>query len=98
MSKVIELAWAGDVDLANITPIRHELEQALDAPDVEHVIIDLGAVGFVDSLGLGMLVYAVNTAQTRGLTLSVRHVPTRTQELIAVAGLTEVLAIERDPG
>ncbi|WP_375500178.1 STAS domain-containing protein [uncultured Jatrophihabitans sp.] len=96
MSKLVELAWAGDVDLANITPIRHELDEALDTPDVERLVIDLGAVGFVDSLGLGMLVYAMNTAQTRGIAMSVRHVPPRTQELIDVAGLSQVLAVERD--
>ena len=94
--KQVELAWAGDVDLANITPIRNQLDAAFDQPDLEQVVIDLAAVGFVDSLGLGMLIYAVNTAQTRGITLSVRHVPARTRELIAVAGLTEVLAIEPD--
>ena len=92
----VEIAWAGDVDLANITPIRNELDAVLARPDVEQVVIDLAAVGFVDSLGLGMLVYAVNTAQTRGIALSVRHVPGRTRQLIAVAGLTEVLAIEPD--
>ena len=96
MEHLVELAWSGDVDLDNVTDARREIDEALDTPGVERVVIDLGAVRFVDSLGLGMLVYATSTGETRGIPVSLRHVPTRTHDLIHVSGLGDVLAIEPD--
>ena len=96
MGRVVELTWSGDVELANVTRTRREIDEALDTPDVDRIVIDLAAVRFVDSLGLGMLVYAVNTGETRGVQVSLRHVPARTHDLIHVAGLTDVLVIEPD--
>ena len=96
MEQLVELAWSGDVDLTNINRIRGEIDGALDSPGVQRVIIDLGAVRFVDSLGLGMLVYAVDTGVTRSIAVVLRHVPERTRDLIQVAGLTDVLTIEDD--
>ncbi len=96
MEQLVELAWSGDVDLSNINRIRGEIDGALDRPGVQRVVIDLGAVRFVDSLGLGMLVYAVDTGVTRGIEVALRHVPERTRDLIHVAGLTGVLTVEAD--
>ncbi len=96
MGASVELAWAGDVDLNNITEIRREIDGALDTPDVDRIVVDLKAVGFVDSMGLGMLVYAVSSAGERGISMSLRHVPTRTRQLLDVAGLSNLLVIEPD--
>ena len=96
MGQSVEISWAGDVDLVNINDIRGDIDRALDTPDVDRLVIELGAVGFVDSLGLGMLVYAVNSGENRGIPVSIRHVPDRTMNLIRVAGLAAVLPIERD--
>ncbi|WP_375485047.1 STAS domain-containing protein [uncultured Jatrophihabitans sp.] len=94
MGQSVEISWTGDVDLVNINDIRGEIDHALNTPDVEQLVIDLSGVGFVDSLGLGMLVYAVDSGGTRGVAVSIRHVPDRTMNLIRVAGLDDILPID----
>jgi len=56
-----EQGWAvlsvtGDCDLASGPELRRQIQRA--AADAERLVVDLSAVGFLDSVGLGLLVGA----------------------------------------
>jgi anti-sigma B factor antagonist len=53
---------AGEIDVASAPVIRDELAEVLDA-GAQRVTLDLAAVGFVDSSGLGVLVGALRRLQ-----------------------------------
>ena len=53
---------AGEIDVATAPLVRDELAAALDA-GARKLTLDLGAVGFVDSSGLGVLVGALRRLQ-----------------------------------
>lgn len=53
---------AGEIDVATAPRVRDELTAVLDA-GARRVILDLGAVDFVDSSGLGVLVGALRRLQ-----------------------------------
>ena len=54
----------GDLDLATAPELRECLVKVID--EGERVVIDLEAVGFLDSAGLGILVGGLKRARTRG--------------------------------
>ena len=60
----------GDVDIATVPRLQRALDQAL-APAPEHVLIDLGAVAFVDSSGLRFLLHANRLARRSGWSLAI---------------------------
>ncbi|MDQ1712879.1 MAG: anti-sigma factor antagonist [Frankiaceae bacterium] len=63
----VVLAVNGEVDVATAPALRHLLTEALtESPSI---VIDLDAVPFMDSTGLGVLVGACNRARVAGSTL-----------------------------
>ena len=51
----LELAIAGELDMAATFKLEPELDHLLDAPDLRRLECDLAGVSFVDSSGLGLL-------------------------------------------
>lgn len=67
--RTVVLAVSGDVDIATAPALRACLADAVTT--YERVVVDLGAVPFLDSTGLGVLVAAHNRARVAGGTLVV---------------------------
>ena len=51
----------GEVDIANVQTLRHELAGIIDTPP-PRVVFDLGDLSFVDSSGIAVLVQVANAA------------------------------------
>ena len=59
------------------------------------IIVDLGDVAFVDSMGLGTLVALKASAVMKGFcTLEFEHLTPRVQELLRMTKLTELLGVK----
>ena len=65
--RAVVLVVRGDVDIATAPTLRERLSDAVGT--YPHVVVDLEAVPFLDSTGLGVLVAAHNKAQSSGATL-----------------------------
>lgn len=63
----VVLAVRGDVDIATAPALRERLAEAVASHD--RVVVDLAAVPFLDSTGLGVLVAAYNRASSSGCVL-----------------------------
>ncbi len=48
--------FAGELTLRSSSTLREKLQNYMDAHTVEHLVIDLSQVEFIDSSGIGMLV------------------------------------------
>lgn len=84
----------GPVDAATAPALRSALESAAD--EGGRVLVDLGAVTFLDSTGLGVLVGCLRRARVAGGALRVVCADPAMVELFRVTGLTEVLDVHRD--
>lgn len=81
----------GELDLESARPARDELVGALEAG--RRVIVDLTAVGFMDSSGLGTLVFALREAKAIGGTLTVANPQPWVRKLFEAAGVAELFGL-----
>lgn len=74
----------GELDVAGAPRLRAELERTYAAGDPPHLVIDLTEVPFCDSVGLGVLVEALNR---------VRHAHGRMILVLSPGMITHLLVI-----
>jgi anti-anti-sigma factor len=91
----VRLVVTGPLDLGTAGTLREGLQQ-LRADGVRDVTVDLGAIGFVDSVGLSVLVSAHVRFTEDGGALHLL-VPSRLQRLFEIAGLSDVLDLVTAP-
>ena len=74
------------------------LERVLATPGLEGVTLDLSAVTFIDSVGLGVIMRLEHESEARGIRLRIVPGPRQVQRVFEVAGLTDALPFEDDAG
>jgi anti-anti-sigma factor len=87
------LTISGEADLAVAADIVALGTAALNEPEAQILVVDLGAVTFMDSTGLGSLISLRNVADGLGKRLVIEAIPPRVQRLIDLTGLHEILAV-----
>lgn len=86
------LALHGEIDLATEAIVMREVAAAL-ARRPERVVLDLGAVTFLDVRGLGTMIEASWTAGLAGCRLELRSLPPIAERLIAAGGVGDLLDV-----
>jgi anti-sigma B factor antagonist len=88
---VVILAIRGDITMSDDggNPVADAVRLALYRGH-DHLVLDLGAVRYVDSAGLGELVQAYAAAHTRGGELKLLHVTDRINDLLVLTRLLTV--------
>jgi anti-anti-sigma factor len=81
---------SGEFDLAAAPELRTLLAQALDAP---HVIVDLGAVTFIDSTIIGVLVLAHRAAEQAAVSLTFLPGQPTVMRTLRIAQVDELLGL-----
>ena len=81
----------GEFDMAATFTVEPTLERLLDEPGLEALTLDLSALRFVDSTGIGVLVRVTDEAQRRGIALTITPAPPEVQRVFEVSGLADVL-------
>lgn len=83
------LAVSGEVDVYTAPNLRDRVTALLDAGK-HQLVVDLGAVEFIDSTGLGVLVGALNRARELGGSLELVCSQERVLKLLRITGLDTV--------
>jgi anti-anti-sigma factor len=88
----------GDVDLESATYLREVLRRMVADKQDGRIDVDMHAVTFLDSSGLGMLVAARRAAEVKGITLRLREPGPMVRMVLEVANLDSLLiAAPADP-
>jgi anti-sigma B factor antagonist len=95
------VAVAGEVDIDTAPRLRLALAAALQ--EASQVVVDLGAVTFLDSAGLSTLIATHQRAEATGVSLRLQRVPPMVLRLLALTGMDSLLLItpasaEGEPG
>ena len=77
--------------------LRETIDELL-AEDWKKILLNLSAVSFVDSAGLGELVAGLRTAQRFGAELKLLNARERVQSTLYIAPLLPIFEIYRDEG
>lgn len=89
----IVLALTGELDLATSPVLERELNQAFASTDREPVVIDLGALEFMDSTGLNVLVRAHQRADDSARRFGLIRGRPQVQRLLTLTGVSERIAV-----
>ena len=86
----------GDVDLANAWEIDHRVSNAY-RPEIDHVVVDLGATTYLDSAGLAMRVrIASRLAAARTAMTVVAPEESVAHRVISLSGLAAELSLRSE--
>lgn len=75
--------------------VRSKLKALLDA-GYQQIILNLGEVTYVDSVGLGTLISSYISARNAGGNLKLLHLPRGVQQLLQITRLSTVFEIYED--
>ena len=87
------LVASGDVDLQTAPALRDRIESVAEPGD--SLVIDLGEVTFMDSPGLGTLVYCDRLQRQRGSRLVLRSPTGPVRDLLELVRIANVIEVEQ---
>ncbi len=96
-AEAIVLVVTGEVDIVTVDEFCERGLEAIAQADGRSVAIDVAAVTFIDSSGLGALVTLNNAATTGGTLLTLRAVPPRMASMLKITALDTVIALSDRP-
>ena len=88
----VGLALAGDLDMSATFALEPVLDRTL-AQSPSRLVLDLGAVPFVDSSGLGLLIATHERASRAGVDMAISGAGPEIQRVIHIAGLDDLLSV-----
>jgi len=81
----------GDISLETTSVMREVLRQVVESDTGDEIDVDMSAVTFLDSSGIGMLVAAQRAAGARGKTLLLSEPGPMIKMVLEIANLQDVL-------
>ncbi|MEA5060530.1 MAG: STAS domain-containing protein [Candidatus Pelethousia sp.] len=82
----LHVALSGELDHHSAAQIRQELDIAL-TEDVRELVLDLSAVSFMDSSGIGVILGRYRAMQERGGNLRINGMSTYAARILKMAGI-----------
>ena len=83
----------GEMDALGCTLIRPDIEKLTNTDDNKNVILDLSLVSFLDSSGVGMIVFLFKRLKAQGRTLEICGVQGQPQELMELLRIDKVIPV-----
>lgn len=80
---------AGELDQEDVLHLKGSFDKAVKGAKGD-VVVDLGGVTFIGTLGIGLILSTRDTLEDRGLTLKLANVPAFIEKTFKVMSLTEV--------
>ena len=89
------VAVTGELEMATAPRLRQQVVSLIGAGR-SHLVIDLGGVDFIDSVGLGVVVGALKRCRTHGGDLMVAGALPRVRSLFEITRLDEIIELHPD--
>jgi anti-anti-sigma factor len=93
--RTLEVALYGDIDFGNSPGVRETIRDAVNRHAPGTIRVDLGAVTFLDSSGIAVLVVAHRLAGAAGASYMVVNASPGVYEHLRLTGLAELFGVPR---
>ncbi len=93
--RAVVVQVVGEVDVYTAPRLKDKLLQ-VERDSVHHIVVDLGQVGFIDSVGLGVLIGALRRARAGGGTLVLAGPNARIRRILDITGLSSAFPVLPD--
>ena len=90
---IARLALSGDLDMSATFRLEPALDRLLSSGQVGELVLDLGAVEFVDSSGLGLLLATNERSREAGTAMAIVGPSPEVQRVFRLAGVEGVLPL-----
>jgi len=87
----VTLRPAGELDMTAAFRIEPEVDRLLAVPDVRRLVVDLAAVTFVDSAGLGTLLAVRERSADLGIELALVNPSAPVRRMLELSGTSAML-------
>ena len=88
----------GEIDHHTAARVRNGIDSALFEKRPRRLVLDMSAVSFMDSSGLGLIMGRLSVVRELGGSLTVRNPSDAISRIIHLAGMDKILDIEQDGG
>lgn len=89
------LKLTGEMDALGCTHIRPELEQITNPENKNNIILNMNLVSFLDSSGVGVIVFLFKRLKSQGRTLEIVEVQGQPRELMELLRIDKVITVNR---
>ncbi|MET0419001.1 MAG: STAS domain-containing protein [Actinoplanes sp.] len=86
------VALRGEVDILTVDQVRVVLGEAL-ATKPQEIIVDLAELTFVDSTGLGALIFGFQRARDAGIRFRLANPTPGVRQILVLSGILEVVEL-----
>lgn len=87
---VVTVRLRGEVDVQNVDQVRLRLADALQGRP-GGIIVDLTALSFIDSTGLGAIIFGFQRARDAGVTFALTRPTPGVRQTLVLSGMLEVI-------
>ncbi|HET6481631.1 MAG TPA: STAS domain-containing protein [Actinoplanes sp.] len=86
------VALRGEVDVLTVDLVRSALAEAL-ATEPREIVVDLTELVFIDSTGLGALIFGFQRARDAGIRFRLTRASPGVRQILVLSGLLEVVEL-----
>lgn len=88
----VTVSLHGEVDVLTVDQVRVALTDALAARPAG-IVVDLAELTFIDSTGLGALIFGFQRARDAGVRFCLAHPSRSVRQILVLSGLLEVVEV-----
>lgn len=88
----------GELDLATAPAFREQVEVLLDATGARHLYLDLSAVGFIDSIGIGAILGRYRRLRATGGEMTLVAPGPALRPVLEMSGLFTIMRVVEEVG
>ena len=89
---VVTVRLHGEIDVLNVDQVRVSLVEALESRP-RTIIVDLAELSFIDSTGLGAIIFGFQRARDQDVAFELAHPSRGVRQILVLSGVLEVVTL-----